>query len=90
MSADDALRASIPDGEIHAAVIDTVDEDEQACAVLLPAIDGGDERSPTLDYQPHLVVNDGEVTPIHPTGGDRAVVLEDNRGGLWLAAWRAT
>lgn len=80
MSADDELQDSIPDGEIHAAVVATVDTDARTCQVTIAALDGGTYRHGPVRYLPA-----GPLT--HPSRGDDAVVLEDASGGLWLASW---
>ena len=51
--------------------------------VTIPTLDGGERRhGPCAGYQPHGVVNAAR--------GDRALVVEDNTGQLWLVAWEAS
>ncbi|WP_210492287.1 hypothetical protein [Patulibacter sp. SYSU D01012] len=75
-------------GEIHAAVVASVDEGARTCTVVFPDDDGGRQRSPALPYRPRLVgVDDDGLVLEHPRRGDAACVLEDATGGLWFSDW---
>lgn len=47
--------------------------------VLLRQIDGGRDQHGPCSWQPRA--------DVEPKRGDRCVVIEDDRGGLWVAGW---
>lgn len=71
-------------------VIADVNESARTAMVTVDAWDGGETRHGPCPYIPHPEPHGPLAADVltHPRRGTECAVLEDNYGGLWIAAWR--